>query len=87
MARYREMYRNPQKATFAISSTIFLAAVGLMTATKMLDAIEEAIAGLADMPQKCPPVYGRTVDVDGLSQASSEELHCFLHNRREVKGR
>lgn len=27
-----------------------------MTATKMMDAIEEAIAGLADMPQKCPPV-------------------------------
>jgi hypothetical protein len=22
----------------------------------MMDAIEEAISGLADMPQKCPPV-------------------------------
>lgn len=27
-----------------------------MTATLMMDAIEEAITGLADMPQKCPPV-------------------------------
>ena len=27
-----------------------------MTAVKMMDAIEEAIAGLADMPQKSPPV-------------------------------
>lgn len=27
-----------------------------ITATKMMDAIEEAIGGLTDMPQKCPPV-------------------------------
>ncbi|MDD2555686.1 MAG: type II toxin-antitoxin system RelE/ParE family toxin [Syntrophaceticus sp.] len=27
-----------------------------ITATKMMDAIEKAIVGLADMPQKCPPV-------------------------------
>ncbi len=27
-----------------------------MTAAKMMDAMEEAIAGMADMPKKCPPV-------------------------------
>lgn len=27
-----------------------------ITATKMMDAIEEAIGSLTDMPQKCPPV-------------------------------
>ena len=26
-------------------------------------------------------------ELDRLSQANSEELHCFLHNQREVKGR
>ncbi len=54
MARYRVDVSEPAESDLRDYISAQLSAP--MTATKMMDAIEKAIAGLADMPQKCPPV-------------------------------
>ena len=57
MARYRVDVSEPAESDLRdIIRYISAQLSAPMTATKMIDVIEEAIAGLADMPQKCPPV-------------------------------
>lgn len=57
MARYRVDVSEPAESDIRdIIRYISAQLSAPMAATKMMDALEEAIAGLADMPQKCPPV-------------------------------
>ncbi len=57
MARYRVDVSDPAESDLRdIIRYISAQLSAPMTATKMIDVIEEAIAGLADMPQKCPPI-------------------------------
>ena len=57
MARYRVDVSEPAESDLRdIVRYISAQLSAPMTATKMMDAIEEAISGLADMPQKHPPV-------------------------------
>ena len=57
MARYRVDVSEPAESDLRDIVRYISAQLSVpMNATKMMDAIEEAIAGLADMPQKCPPV-------------------------------
>lgn len=57
MARYRVDVSEPAERDLRdIVRYISAQLSAPMTATKMMDAIEEAVAGLADMPQKYPPV-------------------------------
>lgn len=57
MARYRVDVSEPAESDLRdIVRYISAQLPAPMTATMMMDAIEEAISGLADMPQKYPPV-------------------------------
>jgi toxin ParE1/3/4 len=57
MARYRVDVSEPAESDLRNIVHYIAAQLSVpMTATKMMEAIQEAIAGLADMPQKCPPV-------------------------------
>lgn len=57
MARYRVDVSAPAESDLRdIVRYISAQLSAPMTATKMMDTIEEAVSGLADMPQKYPPV-------------------------------
>jgi len=49
-----------------------------MTAMKMMDAIEEAIAGLADTPQKCPPVTDERLASMGYRKLAVKNYIAFF---------
>ncbi len=57
MARYRVDVSEPAESDLRDIVRYITAQLSApMTATKMMDAIEEAVSGLVDMPQKYPPV-------------------------------
>jgi plasmid stabilization system protein ParE len=57
MAKYRVDISEPaENDLIDIVRYISAQLTAPMTALKMMDTIEEAIAGLADMPHSCPPV-------------------------------
>lgn len=49
-----------------------------ITATKMMDAIEEALAGLADIPQKCPPVSDERLESMGYHKLVVKNYVVFF---------
>jgi toxin ParE1/3/4 len=49
-----------------------------MTALKMMDTIEEAITGLAAMPQKCPPVTDKRLAMMGYRKLQVKNYIVFF---------
>ncbi|MEW5952987.1 MAG: type II toxin-antitoxin system RelE/ParE family toxin [Bacillota bacterium] len=49
-----------------------------ITALKMMDAVEEAIAGLADMPQKYPPVIDERLATMGYHKLIVKNYIAFF---------
>ena len=49
-----------------------------MTALKMMDSVEEAIAGLAVTPQKCPPVTDERLAIMGYRKLFVKNYIVFF---------
>jgi len=79
MARYRVDVSEPAENDLRdIVRYISAQLSAPMTATKLLDAIEEAIAGLADMPQKYPPVTDKRLASMGYRKLVVKNYIAFF---------
>lgn len=86
MARYRVDVSDPAESDLRdIVRDISAQLSAPMTATKMMDTIEEAIAVLADMPQKCPPVTDERLASMGYRKLVVKNyIACFTINEKSM---
>lgn len=79
MAKYRVDVSEPAENDLRdIVRYIFAQLSAPITALKMMDTLEEAITGLAVMPQKCPPVTDERLAMIGYRKLLVKNYIVFL---------
>jgi plasmid stabilization system protein ParE len=86
MTKYRIDISEPAENDLRdIIRYIFAQLSAPVTAQKMMDIVEEAIANLAVMPQKCPPVTDKRLARIGYRKLIVKNYIIFFTVNEEIK--